>query len=56
MNLARLFGHMAEEGFLHSADKVKPLVIDKAEDIVPTLMQQGADGEASGRSEINGTL
>ncbi|MBP0617063.1 TIGR00730 family Rossman fold protein [Jiella mangrovi] len=54
--LARLFDHMGDEGFLHSADKVKPLVIDKAEDIVPTLMQQGADGEASGRSEIIGKL
>ncbi|NDW05265.1 LOG family protein [Jiella pacifica] len=50
--LARLFDHMSEEGFLHSADRVKPLVVDDVEDIVPMLIKHGADGEDGGRREI----
>ncbi|WAP68614.1 LOG family protein [Jiella pelagia] len=50
--LARLFDHMADEGFLHSADRVKPLVVDDVEDIVPMLMKHGADGEDGGHREI----
>ncbi|GGE18647.1 cytokinin riboside 5'-monophosphate phosphoribohydrolase [Aureimonas endophytica] len=34
---ASLLEHMRDEGFIHTAHQVKPLVIDRAEDIVPTL-------------------
>lgn len=50
--LARLFDHMREEGFLHSADKLKPLVIDRVEDIVPALMKHGLSDGGEGREEI----
>ena len=50
--LARLFDHMSKEGFLHSADKLKPLVIDRVEDIVPTLMLQRTSDADDGRGEI----
>ena len=49
--LARLFDHMSEEGFLHSAEKVKPIVIDDVEEIVPTLLRHGAAKDAA-RDEI----
>ncbi|MBO0662859.1 TIGR00730 family Rossman fold protein [Jiella sp. MQZ9-1] len=49
--LARLFEHMAEEGFLHSAERLKPLVIDSVDDIVPALLRHGATN-ADGRDEI----
>ncbi|TFF27464.1 TIGR00730 family Rossman fold protein [Jiella endophytica] len=51
--LARLFEHMAGEGFLHSADKLKPLVIDSVEEIVPALIRHAADNDDdAGRDEI----
>lgn len=31
--------HMEDEGFLHSADKAKPLVADRVEDIIPTIVE-----------------
>ncbi len=44
--LQALLAHMKDAGFLHSADLIKPLVIDNAEEIVPALeqafIQQGA--------------
>ncbi len=39
-----LLEHMTAEGFLHTAHQVKPLVIDKAEDIVPAII--AANGKA----------
>ncbi len=33
-----LLDHMRAEGFLHTAHQVQPLVIDKAEDIVPAIL------------------
>ncbi|MBO1038796.1 TIGR00730 family Rossman fold protein [Brucella pituitosa] len=39
-----LLEHMTTEGFLHTAHQVKPLVIDKAEDIVPAII--AANGKA----------
>jgi predicted Rossmann-fold nucleotide-binding protein len=33
-----LLDHMAEEGFIHTAHRVKPLVVDSAERIVPAIM------------------
>ncbi|WP_152045436.1 LOG family protein [Aureimonas psammosilenae] len=34
---AKLLDHMRDEGFIHTAHQVRPLVIDRAEDIVPAL-------------------
>ncbi|MBO0902627.1 TIGR00730 family Rossman fold protein [Jiella sonneratiae] len=50
--LARLFEHMNDEGFLHSTDRVKPLVVERVEEIVPTLARHGAAGTGRGREEI----
>jgi uncharacterized protein (TIGR00730 family) len=33
-----LLDHMAEEGFIHTAHKVKPLVVDSAEAVVPAIL------------------
>jgi uncharacterized protein (TIGR00730 family) len=33
-----LLEHMTNEGFLHTAHQVKPLVIDQAKDIVPAIL------------------
>ncbi|MCE7028143.1 TIGR00730 family Rossman fold protein [Jiella avicenniae] len=49
--LARLFDHMSEEGFLHSAEKVKPIVIDDVGEIVPALLRHGT-AKDEGRGEI----
>ena len=37
--MLRLMDHMTGEGFIHSAHLVKPLVVDSAADIVPTLLE-----------------
>jgi predicted Rossmann-fold nucleotide-binding protein len=39
-----LLEHMTAEGFLHTAHQVKPLVINKAEEIVPAII--AANGKA----------
>jgi uncharacterized protein (TIGR00730 family) len=36
-----LIQHMAEEGFIHTAHLVKPLIIDRVEDIVPAILAAG---------------
>ncbi len=35
--LSALIGHMSSQGFIHTAHLVRPLVIDRAEDIVPAI-------------------
>ncbi|MCT7375962.1 TIGR00730 family Rossman fold protein [Chelativorans salis] len=40
-----LLSHMKAEGFIHSQERVRPLVIDRAEDIVPALTRTGAYSE-----------
>jgi uncharacterized protein (TIGR00730 family) len=45
-----LIDHMRGEGFIHTAHLVKPLVIDRPEDIVPAIMAEAA---ARGASEGN---
>jgi uncharacterized protein (TIGR00730 family) len=37
--LIRLLDHMREAGFLHTAHKIAPLVIDDAADIVPAILR-----------------
>ena len=46
-----LLQHMREEGFVHTAHLVQPLVVNDAADIVPTILAaanggNGRDGEA----------
>lgn len=35
--LLDLLAHMKDQGFLHTADKIKPLVIERADDILPGI-------------------
>ncbi|KAB0680107.1 TIGR00730 family Rossman fold protein [Aureimonas leprariae] len=35
--LSKLLDHMRAEGFIHTAHQVRPLVLDRAEDIVPAI-------------------
>ncbi len=50
--LARLFDHMSEEGFLHSAERVKPIVIGDVEAIVPALLRHSGTAEDAGRDDV----
>jgi uncharacterized protein (TIGR00730 family) len=47
--LSSLLDHMRDEGYIHTAHQVRPLVIDRAEDVIPTLMRKApahaGDGE-----------
>jgi uncharacterized protein (TIGR00730 family) len=43
--LNALLDHMREAGFIHTGHRVRPLVIDNAADIVPTLLKAKRDGE-----------
>ncbi|MGV3551723.1 LOG family protein [Rhizobium sp.] len=36
-----LLKHMADEGFIHTSHLVKPMVIDRIEDIVPAILEAG---------------
>ncbi|MBP1850806.1 TIGR00730 family Rossman fold protein [Rhizobium halophytocola] len=38
--MLELISHMGEQGFVHTAHLVQPLVIDRAEDIVPTIIEK----------------
>ena len=40
--LNALIGHMRDAGFIHTAHLVRPMVIDRAEDIVPAILAAGA--------------
>ena len=45
-----LLKHMTDEGFIHTAHLVRPMVIDKVEDIVPAIIRAGRssrDGDAA---------
>jgi uncharacterized protein (TIGR00730 family) len=39
--MLELLKHMADEGFIHTAHLVKPMVIDRVEDIVPAIIGAG---------------
>lgn len=48
--MLELIKHMADEGFIHTAHLVQPLVIDHVEDIVPAIIKAGRasrDGDAA---------
>lgn len=38
--MLELLRHMREQGFIHTAERVQPLVIDKVEDIIPTILEK----------------
>lgn len=50
--------HMEKEGFLHSAHLVRPMVVDRAEDIVPALLDTDAANATApgGDADIIGRL
>jgi len=50
--LNALIGHMSSEGFIHTAHLVRPLVIDRAEDIVPAIQVQALAGSDEGEPEL----
>ncbi|SHI54255.1 TIGR00730 family Rossman fold protein [Aureimonas altamirensis] len=50
--LASLLDHMTAEGFIHTAHQVRPLVIDRVEDILPSIEAAAATTSDTGREEI----
>lgn len=50
--LTALMDHMTKEGFIHTAHLVKPIVVEKAEDIVPAILAAHAKNGDSGQKEI----
>ena len=46
--LLTLLDHMRDEGFVHTASRVRPLVIDRVEDVVPTLLRNAPPQSATG--------
>jgi uncharacterized protein (TIGR00730 family) len=50
--MLELLQHMREQGFVHTAHLVQPLVIDRAEDIVPTILAEAAAKDREGEAEI----
>jgi uncharacterized protein (TIGR00730 family) len=52
-----LLNHMTEEGFIHTAHRVKPLVAESAGEIVPVILDAYAHANgASGDEEVIGRL
>ncbi|TWG90930.1 hypothetical protein L598_006300000080 [Mesorhizobium sp. J18] len=49
-----LMDHMKAEGFIHSDHRVKPIVVNRAEDIVPAILQAASapDGAAEGDKDV----
>ena len=50
--LNALLGHMSGEGFIHTAHLVRPLVIDRAEDIVPAVLAEAEKGSDRGEADV----
>lgn len=50
--LNALLEHMAGEGFIHTAHLVRPMVIDRAEDIVPAIMARAVIADDGDRDLI----
>ncbi len=48
-----LMDHMAAEGFIHTADRVKPLVVDNPEAIVAAILTAGAAADAPTEGEAS---
>ncbi|MFP3542198.1 TIGR00730 family Rossman fold protein [Rhizobium sp. BE258] len=52
--MMELLKHMTDEGFIHTAHRVQPLVIDNIADIVPAIMAQAAEiaADRGGEDEV----
>ncbi|MGF0536620.1 TIGR00730 family Rossman fold protein [Agrobacterium sp. ES01] len=51
--MLELIRHMQEQGFIHTAHLVQPLVIDQVEDIVPQIMEKWQQmSDPSGAEEV----
>lgn len=52
--MMELIRHMTEEGFVHTAHRVQPLVIDKVADIIPAIRKHAAEtrGERGGEEAV----
>jgi len=50
--MLELLQHMRDQGFVHTAHLVQPLVIDRAEDIVPAILAAAAEKGREGEAEI----
>lgn len=44
--LLALIGHMRESGFIHTANRIRPIVAQRAADIVPLMMDAAGGAEA----------
>ncbi len=49
--LMNLFDHMDNEGFFHSSALVKPLIVDRAEDILPEILAKAAQVKPTGDTD-----
>lgn len=47
-----LIDHMKAEGFVHTSHLVNPIVVDKAEDIVPAILNAASKGDREGNEAI----
>ncbi|WPZ14043.1 TIGR00730 family Rossman fold protein [Nitratireductor rhodophyticola] len=45
--LLTLVDHMKQEGFVHSGHRVRPIVVDQAQDIVPAILKAAAQRASS---------
>jgi len=52
--MMELMRHMTEEGFLHTAHRVQPLVVDEISGIIPAIMAQAAQlaADRNGEDEV----
>ena len=49
--LLSLLDHMSAEGFLHSSHLVRPIVVERAEDIVPAILAAASEAGPNGADE-----
>jgi uncharacterized protein (TIGR00730 family) len=49
--MMQLMRHMTEEGFVHTAHRVQPMVIDKVADIIPAILRQATEIHGSRAGE-----
>lgn len=50
--LSSLLEHMTQEGFLRLSSNTKPLVIDNAEDIIPTILKSATSSDKPSHIEL----
>lgn len=47
-----LLEHMAAEGFVHTAHLVRPIFVDRAEDVLPAIREAVTEGDAEGDHRV----